>query len=198
MKKFIFMAALMVGALTSQAATITVACTSSLVLPPTLGSTGNIPCPAFPVAAIGFGSGTIINSIRFVQTSDYSVNVEPGTLPLTSSTSITYSVNLPGTVFDFSSRVYTRGGAAYDSTITIPPAAYSDYLSNFDIALSLDNIIAAGGPPPTTTITSTTFDAAFIIDYTLPTQGDIPEPSSIALIGAGLIATGVMVRRKAA
>ncbi len=195
MKKIIMVLGVLVGlSTTSQAAQLVMQCTQ-VALQATLNNTANMSCPGFGVLASNLGT---INSVRFVQTTDYNVVFDPQNPGNVNNTSITYSMTVPGTVFDtlVTNRVFTRNVTTNPllQTSSVPPAVYEDYLSPFFIGVTINAIQNDGG----VSINQATFDGAFIVDYTLPPpqNGEIPEPSTMGLMGAGLVAAGVMVRRK--
>ncbi|MCX6611487.1 MAG: PEP-CTERM sorting domain-containing protein [Acidobacteria bacterium] len=157
------------------------------------GNTSTLSCPGFGVLEANLGT---INGIAFVQSTDYNVAVDPFNPGNPASLAINYTLAVPGTAFDalVTNRDFTRGSTTNPliQITGVPPASYGDYVNNFLIGVTINSVTNVAGA----TVQQAIFDGAFLVDYTLPTNETVPEPSTIAFIGAGLVALATAARRR--
>ncbi len=195
MKKILLIAAAALSMTVGlQADTLTINCAQLSLgtgaAPVVAGDAGSLACPGFGVL---IGSLGTINSITFVQTTDYNVAIDPFNPGVVTNTSINYTMTVPGTVYDaaVTNRNFVRTVTTNPLIQNSAAALYADYFANFNLGVTINSVTNASG----IFVQQAIFDGAFRVDYTLPPPSGIPEPSTVALIGAGLVSLATAVRR---
>jgi hypothetical protein len=181
MKKIFLAAALMsMASISSFALTMTSNCSNSpLSMTPSGGFVGgSLSCVGFPVA---LPAGAINVNYVFQYGVDFTVDQFNAANP-----SISFSFDPPGGIFD------TTGSSTLGSTgvVTVGPVnttgSDGSYFSAFNVGFNAS---------VTSNITNVTVNARFLVNYD-PAPSGIPEPSTVALMGAGLVGVAAFARRK--
>lgn len=177
MKKILMLAVATVALSTASfAATLTSSCSQASASVATGQATSN--CAAFPLLP----AGSTINSIMFAYGPDYTYNVV--TPSGTESLSITAFSNVAG-VTNFSLSNFVRGNPL-PSPLSVGTFNLATLQSPYNVTYNFTG---------TGTVTAATFQGGVTLNYNLPASG-VPEPSTVALIGAGLVGIASIARRR--
>ena len=138
---------------------------------------GTVACPGFGALP----SGATFNFINMTYAVDFTYNSFDTLTP-----NLTYNIDSPGTALDVTAVALSLSNRG--NIVTVGPLSPSDpaYFGAFNSAISYTGGIG---------ITGATFDIRYVVDYT-PEQTGVPEPSTVALMGAGLVAVATAARRR--
>lgn len=139
---------------------------------------GNLTCAAFSLLP----AGSTITGYTFQYGVDFTVDQFNAANP-----SITFSFNNPGTALDVTNITSTVGSTGI---VTVGPVATTGSDASY-----FSPITSAFTSTTTSNITNVTVNGRFLLDYNLPQSG-VPEPSTVALIGAGLVGVASIARRR--
>jgi hypothetical protein len=182
MKKIFLAAALMsMASISSFALTMTSSCSNSpLSISPVAGvANGTLNCVGFPVA---LPAGAINVSYQFQYGVDFTVDQFNAANP-----SITFSFNNPGTGLDVTNVISSVGSTGI---VNVGPVGTTGSDASYFAALtsSFTSTVSSN-------ITNVTVNGRFLVNYD-PAPSGIPEPSTVALMGAGLVGVAAFARRK--
>jgi hypothetical protein len=183
MKKIFLAAALMsMASISSFALTMTSSCASGLPtsITPVAGiANANLSCVGFPVA---LPVDAINVSYTFQYGVDFTVDQFNAANP-----SITFSFTNPGTGLTVTNVVSTVGSTGI---VTVGPVGTTgsdaSYFSAFTSAFT---------STVSSNITNVSVSGRFLVNYD-PAPSGVPEPSTVALMGAGLVGVAAYARRK--
>lgn len=181
MKKILMAAALLsLASLSSFGAQMISSCSNSplSIAPAANVANGNLSCAAFSVLP----AGSTITGYTFQYGVDFTVDQFNAANP-----SVTFSFNNPGTALDVTNVLTTVGSTGI---VTVGPVGTTGSDASY-----LAAITSAFTSTTSNNITNVTINGRFILDYNLPQSG-VPEPSTVALIGAGLVGVASIARRR--
>lgn len=195
MKKLCLVAVGMLMASLASAATITWTCPTTGALQGLSGQSASnsstVTCTTLDPAAPG--SGVTFTNIQMNYSLDFTFNTfDPG------AKSTTWALDVLGVGLDLSGLVVDNSGGAnqrprvgsVSSVVAGDLAAYSG-LGNGNLVLPAGAISYVGA---SSAITAGTADLQFVLTYIVD-EGGVPEPTTMLMFGAGLLALG-LARRK--